>query len=232
MARHPYTHEMYLRTKGPRKKATEKWLSNPENKEKYRTIQRDYYRQRYQNDPEYRAQHLVYQKHYRESFRIVPVRIPKSRGEQRMAKILYRDRRYLKSVDGDILKFSERVNKRESPQGQPKQPKTLNRAKASFRRILCNLKRKANMVASYGGRCAMCGEDNSGLLQLHHVNGDGGRERREQSPHHIISEAIAHPNWSKYQLLCWTCHQEAHRWFWFFDHRALTYWHSRMSIGL
>ena len=220
MAKRPYTHEEYLKTKESRKRGTAKWLSNPENKQKVRSFQRDYYRQRYQNEPEYKAHFRAYQAHYRKSIKSDPVRSIEQCERQRTANERYRSRKFLKSVNGDLIKFAEYLNKSPRVKRPKEQRKELNRAKASFKAIIRNLKRKANLVAIYGGRCAMCGEDLPKLLHLHHINGGGGRERKEVGFHHVISDAIDHPDSSKYQLLCETCHRETHRWLWFFDHRA------------
>ena len=218
MAKRPYTHEEYLKTKESRKRGTAKWLSNPENKQKVRSFQRDYYRQRYQNEPEYKAHFRAYQAHYRKSIKSDPVRSVEQCERQRTANERYRNRKFLKSVNGDLIKFAEYLEK--PPRETSKEHVKPNRAKANFKAIVRNLRRRANLVAIYGGCCAMCGEENGTPLHLHHVNGDGGRERSALSFHHIISEAIAHPNWAKYQLLCETCHRETHRWLWFFDHRT------------
>jgi len=218
MAKRPYTHEWYLRSKETRKKATDKWLSNPDNKQKIRSFQRDYYRQRYQNEPEYREYFRAYQRQYRKSTRSDLVRFQSLRERQRKANKRFKERKFLKSVNGDLIKFAEYLEK--PPCETSKEHVKPNRAKANFKAIVRNLTRRANLVAIYGGCCAMCGEENGTPLHLHHINGDGGRERSALSFHHIISEAITHPNWVKYQLLCETCHRETHHWFWFFDHRT------------
>ena len=164
MAKRHYTHEWYLRTKESRKRATDKWLSKPENKCKIRAFQREYYRERRRGDLEYRSKYYAYQVQYRKSRRLDLVEHPS------------------------------------------------NRARADCKAVIHNLQRKANLIATYGGCCAMCGEDNFEALHLHHVNGDGHRERTELSWHQIVSKAIAHPNWTRYQLLCETCHHAWHSW--------------------
>jgi hypothetical protein len=162
----------------------------------------------------------TYQKQYLLEAKRDPIKRAKLIENQKNASKRFRERKYLKSANGDLIKFAEYLNKSPRMKRPQEQRKELNRAKASFKAIIRNLKRKANLVAIYGGCCAMCGENLPELLHLHHINGGGGRERKQVGFHHIISDAIDHPDWSKYQLLCETCHQEAHRWLCFFDHRA------------
>lgn len=64
----------------------------------------------------------------------------------------------------------------------------------------------------YGNKCACCGESNRQFLTLDHINGNGTVERRQKrkekgrsSAHGLLDEAVAHPDKSKYQILCYNC---------------------------
>jgi len=229
MAKHPYTHEMYLRSKGSRKRATDKWLSNPDNKQKIRSFQRDYYRQRYQNEPEYREYFRAYQRQYRKSMRSDLIRFAEQRERQREANKRSLARTFLKSVNGDLIKFAEYLEPPQKARLQHRARKDRTKKKRTpqwyhnrapyfaFRHFVRNLVRKTNLVITYGERCAMRGENNMFLLQLHHINNDGGKERKEIGWREVIQQAIIHPNWNKFQLLCENCHQDLHVWDRFFS---------------
>ena len=72
-----------------------------------------------------------------------------------------------------------------------------------------NIKRRAKcrelVILAYGGKCACCGKTNHRVMQLDHVNGDGGKHRAK----------IGEPMWrwayrndcpSNLQILCADCH--------------------------
>lgn len=56
------------------------------------------------------------------------------------------------------------------------QQKIINRRKQSAK---SNLKLKIEIVNHYGGRCVYCGETDISKLSVDHVNGDGGKRRKE-----------------------------------------------------
>lgn len=75
-------------------------------------------------------------------------------------------------------------------------------ALAYQRRYLAD--RRSEALDALGGACLVCGEDDDVVLQIDHVNGDGGQERRRRSSYSILRAVInGEPG---YQLLCANCH--------------------------
>jgi hypothetical protein len=78
-------------------------------------------------------------------------------------------------------------------------------------RLLATAKRwrdklREKMFVIYGDVCARCGFEDKRALQLDHIHGQGYRERKKLGPR-VISEAVKHPNKTKYQILCANCNQ-------------------------
>ena len=105
----------------------------------------------------------------------------------------------------------DHVNRRarEYVASHPEQAKaTQRRFKAkhpdAFR--LYNLKRKVEMVDSYGGKCACCGETEIAFLSLDHANGGGTQHRLRMGQNKMMAELRA-AGWPKdgYRILCMNC---------------------------
>lgn len=66
-------------------------------------------------------------------------------------------------------------------------------------------KRKAELIAAYGGKCDCCGESAWEFLQIDHVNGGGAQHRKTLTVHmasHLKS--LGYPK-EGYRLLCANC---------------------------
>ena len=71
-------------------------------------------------------------------------------------------------------------------------------------------RRRMVIINGYGGKCVCCGESNPFFLALDHVEGGGGKERREHSPTttsnaHLYPKIIADGFPPKYRILCHNC---------------------------
>lgn len=69
-------------------------------------------------------------------------------------------------------------------------------------------RKKAEVMAAYGGACTCCGEDNLDFLTIDHVNGDGGPERENHgggSTFYAWLRARGYPDRDRYQVLCFNC---------------------------
>ncbi len=66
---------------------------------------------------------------------------------------------------------------------------------------------RAELLAAYGGKCACprCPETNPAFLTLEHVNGDGGKHRREVGSHSYADLRRRGYPQDGYTLLCWNC---------------------------
>jgi 5-methylcytosine-specific restriction endonuclease McrA len=75
---------------------------------------------------------------------------------------------------------------------------------------------REEIVSLLGGSCANCGSDGRGLLEIDHVHSDGYLERAEfGNGRHMYKQILVQlrsdPTDRRYQLLCFTCHQEKTR---------------------
>lgn len=63
---------------------------------------------------------------------------------------------------------------------------------------------RSEMIAAYGGECALCGENDHIVLVLDHVNNDGNKE---SCGGHSLYRRLRKENWPRdgYQLLCANC---------------------------
>jgi hypothetical protein len=71
-------------------------------------------------------------------------------------------------------------------------------------------KMKDEAVDSLGGVCCACGHEDRRVLQIDHVNGGGGAERKRQGSattlRRIRDFLRDNPTQAEYQLLCANCH--------------------------
>lgn len=68
-------------------------------------------------------------------------------------------------------------------------------------------KRRAEVIARYGGKCACCGEDHLEFLAIDHVNGGGTAHRREVGKGDVFYKwlkAAGYPT-EGYRVLCHNC---------------------------
>lgn len=69
-----------------------------------------------------------------------------------------------------------------------------------------NLKRKIILINGYGGKCSCCGESEHAFLSIDHVNGGGGKHRREIGSSSTLYRNIIREGFPKtFQLLCHNC---------------------------
>lgn len=67
--------------------------------------------------------------------------------------------------------------------------------------------RKEELIAHYGGRCACCGEDRYEFLAIDHIDGGGGRHRREMGGAAVFYRWLARHLPEGYRVLCHNCNQ-------------------------
>lgn len=67
---------------------------------------------------------------------------------------------------------------------------------------------RRRIIAAYGSACSCCGETQPEFLELHHVNSDGGKHRRQigASPEALCRWAEEHGFPPSLQLICANCH--------------------------
>lgn len=65
---------------------------------------------------------------------------------------------------------------------------------------------RESTVRGYGGRCVCCGDNDPNVLELDHVNSDGGEQRKSLTPQGIYRWAIKNGFPPTLQLLCASCH--------------------------
>jgi len=70
---------------------------------------------------------------------------------------------------------------------------------------------RAKLFDIYGARCSCCGISTKTILQLHHVKGNGKKERQHGGPIGDIKRAIAAKDPKAYMILCPTCHSGIHK---------------------
>ena len=72
-----------------------------------------------------------------------------------------------------------------------------------------NAKIRAVVLSFFGGKCVRCGFDDPHALQMDHIHGGGGKERRTRgdSLSYRYRFVVEHPKEArkKYQLLCANC---------------------------
>ena len=58
-----------------------------------------------------------------------------------------------------------------------------------------------------GGKCVECGCSDIRVLEIDHINGDGGKERKQKGHYHIGEAIVQHPEeaFKKYQVLYANC---------------------------
>lgn len=87
------------------------------------------------------------------------------------------------------------------------------RAKNNVNRVRKSLhKLRLEVIEGYGGKCEICGEDNSCFLTIHHRFNDGNIERKNES-WQTLYRRLKKENFSKdsYQLLCFNCNCSQNR---------------------
>jgi hypothetical protein len=75
------------------------------------------------------------------------------------------------------------------------------------RQVRYTRKAKTEVIDAYGGKCVCCGEDNSLLLVVDHVNGGGQADRVEKGrgrAMYVRLKAMGYPK-DGYRLLCHNC---------------------------
>jgi len=65
--------------------------------------------------------------------------------------------------------------------------------------------RKATIFIHFGNKCNRCGFDDYRALQIDHINGEGGIERRKTNGIPFLNRVLKELNSNKYQLLCANC---------------------------
>jgi hypothetical protein len=73
-------------------------------------------------------------------------------------------------------------------------------------------KRREKYVLGYGGKCVCCGESELDFLDVHHVDGDGGAERKQAGRgSNLIRQKIKSGFPPGMEVLCANCHTAIER---------------------
>jgi hypothetical protein len=85
--------------------------------------------------------------------------------------------------------------------------KTTTSSRDSHRRL------RIETIMAYSGRCSCCGEDKIEVLDLDHVNGDGGEARRTGETTNTLYGRLRRNGFPKgeFQVLCRNCNWQ--KWF-------------------
>ena len=86
----------------------------------------------------------------------------------------------------------------------PRDPnKESEKRKRAYRKV------RNQALEGYGGKCQCCGDSRLYVLQIDHVNGLGGKTRKEAkfNHHRILTEIIKQNFPPTLQVLCANCHQ-------------------------
>lgn len=66
-------------------------------------------------------------------------------------------------------------------------------------------KLRSELILAYGGACVRCGNTDTRVLQIDHVNGGGVREKGSMCLTKYLKLVLASVGTGKYQLLCANC---------------------------
>lgn len=71
---------------------------------------------------------------------------------------------------------------------------------------------RGEFIATYGGKCACCGEAEPAFLTLEHKNRDGYIHRQKYSTSSGILAELRRQGWpkDKYEILCFNCNRATH----------------------
>lgn len=67
-----------------------------------------------------------------------------------------------------------------------------------------SLRARLLALQALGGKCVRCGYGDWRALQIDHVGGDGGRDRRRAGRGYYLA-VLQDPHWERYQVLCANC---------------------------
>jgi hypothetical protein len=113
-------------------------------------------------------------------------------------------------TDAQRQRETDREKQRYARESQSPEWRAQRNAQARLRRFTL----RKRVVQKYGGRCVCCGESNSLLLNIDHVNGDGKYERAFDKGGNIYSGFLSRldrePVSSRYQILCFNCNIGRH----------------------
>lgn len=71
---------------------------------------------------------------------------------------------------------------------------------------------KLAVIQGYGSKCTCCGEDHPAFLTLDHVNGGGGKHRKERGTNAHYMDARRRNFPPDYRVLCYNCNcAQAHK---------------------
>lgn len=69
--------------------------------------------------------------------------------------------------------------------------------------------KRNRLITLYGGKCAICGNENRNVLQLDHIHGDGCRERDILgNTKAVYTNALNTFRPDRYRILCANCNME------------------------
>lgn len=71
---------------------------------------------------------------------------------------------------------------------------------------------RTEFINAYGGACGCCGEKEPRFLTLDHVNGGGGKQRKNGVSTQALCGRLKRAGWPKgeYTLCCWNCNSGRH----------------------
>ena len=68
-----------------------------------------------------------------------------------------------------------------------------------------NARDREKTITILGAKCARCGIVDKRVLEIHHINGDGNRDRAERGRRSVLQDVIKGIT-EPYELLCANCH--------------------------
>lgn len=104
-----------------------------------------------------------------------------------------------------VLKSNREWREKNTGPGSPYREQ--QRVKALERRA----KRKADVYAHYGDRCACCGEAEQKFLTIDHIDGNGNAHRREIKRADLILWLWQHGMPAGFRVLCFNCNAGRYR---------------------
>jgi predicted HNH restriction endonuclease len=118
-------------------------------------------------------------------------------------------KRYLAHRDERLKKMRDyyQSHKKEMSERQKRtMQKPENKEKARKWHRERDRKNRQDLIKLYGGKCCNCGFSDWRALQIDHINGGGGEERKECSTYQYKKRLLT-ANGNKYQLLCANCNK-------------------------
>jgi hypothetical protein len=77
--------------------------------------------------------------------------------------------------------------------------------RGAIKRNVTTAEIRSKVFSKYGNKCVKCGFDDTRALQIDHVNGDGGTDKKIRNRRIYYYTKVLEDTTGKYQLLCCNC---------------------------